>query len=140
MSKLVYLSYILDENTPTYGNRNKFIQQKKSNITNGDVANDTSIETTVHIGTHIDMPYHFFENGQTIEEFDINFFNSTNVLFVNIKPSNIIIKDELIKILEKVENKNTYEFLIIKTGICHNEIKKNFGNQIMVLTQLLQFI
>ena len=73
--KQFYLSYILDEKTPTYGNRNKFIQTKKSDISRGDVANDTAIETTVHIGTHIDMPYHFFEGGQTIEKFDIDFLN-----------------------------------------------------------------
>lgn len=40
---------------PTYGNRNKFITTKKSDISKGDVANDTTIQTTVHIGTHIDI-------------------------------------------------------------------------------------
>lgn len=126
MSKLIYLSYILDENTPTYGNRNKFIQQKKSNITNGDVANDTSIETTVHIGTHIDMPYHFFEDGQTIENFDINFFDFKNILFLEINSQNLIIKDELIDKLEKIKSKEIYELLIVKTGICNKRDTKEF--------------
>ena len=75
-NKRLYLSYLLDKNTPTYGNRNQFICEKKSDIAKGDVANDSSINTTVHIGTHIDMPYHFFENGQTIAYFDINYFSS----------------------------------------------------------------
>ena len=85
-NKFVYLSYILDDNTPSYGNRNKFITTKKSDISRGDVANDTTVETTVHIGTHIDMPYHFFEDGQTIEDFDIDFFNFENILFIEINP------------------------------------------------------
>ncbi len=83
--------------TPTYGNRNKFICEKKSDILKGDVANDSSIETTVHIGTHIDMPYHFYENGQTIENFDSQYFDFANVLFIDYLPKNIIINSDLIE-------------------------------------------
>jgi arylformamidase len=125
-SKLTYLSYILDENTPTYGNRNEFICEKKSDISNGDVANDSSINTTVHIGTHIDMPYHFFEDGQTIEDFDINYFRFVNILFVDMTPENIIVKDDLITILKEKLDKNKYDMLVVKTGICNKRDKKEF--------------
>ncbi|CAA6812678.1 MAG: Cyclase [uncultured Sulfurovum sp.] len=125
-SKYKYLSYILDENTPTYGNRNKFICEKKSDISKGDVANDTSISTTVHIGTHIDMPYHFFDNGQTIEDFDIDYFRFGTILFIDIIPDDIIIKDDLISYLEKVKNKNSYELIVIKTGICERRNTEEF--------------
>lgn len=131
-NKLLYLSYALDGTTPTYGNRNKFNQIEKSAISKGDVANDTTIETTVHIGTHIDMPYHFFEDGQTIEDFTLDFFLSERVLFISLKPKELIIKDELIETLDKIENKNSYEFLIVKTGICnkrdtHEFWESNYG-------------
>ena len=125
-TRLLYLSYILDEKTPTYGNRNKFICEKKFDISNGDVANDSSINTTVHIGTHIDMPYHFFENGQTIEDFDIDYFRFTNVLFIDILPENVIIKDDLITLLEKQANKNSYDILIVKTSICYKRDSEEF--------------
>jgi len=125
-SKLLYLSYILDENTPTYGNRNKFLCEKKSDISKGDVANDSSINTTVHIGTHIDMPYHFFHDGQTIEDFDINYFRFKNVLFIDMVPENVIIKDDLINILDTKENKEDYDILIVKTGICHKRNSEDF--------------
>lgn len=125
-SKLIYLSYILDSDTPTYGNRNKFICEKKSDISKGDVANDSSINTTVHIGTHIDMPYHFFEDGQTIEDFDIEYFRFENILFIDMIPENIIIKDDLIKILKNITNKDKYDMLVVKTSICHNRDKKKF--------------
>ena len=124
--KRLYLSYILDENTPTYGNRNQFVCEKKSDISKGDVANDSSINTTVHIGTHIDMPYHFFENGQTIEQFDIDYFSSDKVLYLDFIPKNLIIKDDLIALLEKVDDKEEYEFIIIKTGICNKRDKEEF--------------
>lgn len=127
--KLQYLSYVLDNNTPTYGNRNKFICEKKSSIANGDVANDSTINTTVHIGTHLDMPYHFFEDGQTIEDFDIDFFQFENVLFFEINPINLIVNMELLQELEKVVDKSRYELLIIKTGICHKRSQKDFWDK-----------
>lgn len=125
-SKLLYLSYVLDETTPTYGNRNKFVCKKKSNIAKGDIANDSSINTTVHIGTHIDMPYHFFEDGQTIEDFDVGYFRFEKILFIDFIPEDIIIKDDLITLLDTVENKSQYDLLIIKTGICYQRSKKIF--------------
>ena len=125
-SKLLYLSYLLDENTPTYGDRNRFVCEKKSNISKGDVANDSSINTTVHIGTHIDMPYHFFDNGQTIEDFNIDYFRFENILFIDMIPDNIIVKDDLVAILETMDDKNKYDMLVIKTGICDRRDQSEF--------------
>lgn len=125
-SKKIYLSHILDEKTPTYGARNIFTAVKKSDISKGDIANDTFIETTVHIGTHIDMPYHFFENGQTIEDFSIDFFECNKVLYIFLEPKNRIIDKELISHLEKVKDKESYDLLLVKTGICHKREEKEF--------------
>lgn len=124
----IFLSYILDINTPTYGDRNKFLIQKKSDISKGDVANDTSISTTVHIGTHIDMPYHFYENGQTIEEFPADFWIFDNILFLDIKPNSLIINDEIVNKLKNIQDIG-YEILIVKTGICHNRESENFWSE-----------
>ena len=125
-SKLMYLSHVLDENTPTYGNRNKFVCEKKSDISKGDIANDSSINSTVHIGTHVDMPYHFFEDGQTIEDFDIDYFRFNNVLFIDMTPKGVIVKDDLITLLKKQANKDSYDILIVKTGICHKRSSEDF--------------
>lgn len=132
MSKKVYLSYIIDEKTPTYGNRNIFKIEKKSSIPNGDVANDSSIKTTVHTGTHLDMPYHFYEDGQTVEDFNADFFEFNDILYIELKPKETVIKNELIERLEKVSNKDKYDILIVKTGICHKREedvfwKENYG-------------
>ena len=132
MTKKIYLSYVLDKNTPTYGNRNKFNMYKKSSILKGDIANDSFIETTVHIGTHIDMPYHFYENGQTIENFDVEYFYFNKILFLELNPNDLVVKDELIDLLKEIENKNSYDSIIVKTGICYKrneEIfwKENYG-------------
>ena len=137
-TKNIFLSYILDKQTPTYGDRNKFEQIKKSDISKGDVANDTTISTTVHIGTHIDMPYHFFEDGQTIEDFDADFwiFTQKEILFIELKIENLelIIKDKLINELEKIKDNSQFsilnsQLLIVKTGICNIRDKKEFWNE-----------
>jgi len=122
---MTYLSYILDKGTPAYGDRNRFNIIKKSDISKGDVANDSSISTNVHIGTHIDMPYHFYENGQTIEDFDADFWVFKKSLFIEIEPNGYIIKDEVIKKLDTIENIG-YEILVVKTGICHRRESPGF--------------
>ncbi len=123
--KTLFLSYLLDENTPTYGDRNKFEQMKKSDISKGDIANDTTISTTVHIGTHIDMPYHFYENGQTIEDYDAVFWRFLNPLFIEIEQDNLIINEKIVDKLRTIKNTG-YDILIIKTGICNLRGEEDF--------------
>lgn len=115
--KKLFLSHILDKNTPTYGNRSYFAIEKKSSIDRGDVANDSSINTTVHIGTHIDMPYHFYQNGQTINSYDASFWYFHKPLLIEITPRSLLIMDELIEVLESKVVDSETDFLIVKTGI-----------------------
>ncbi len=129
MTKRLYLSHLLDSQTPTYGNRNQFVCERRSAIAKGDVANDSHIETTVHIGTHIDMPYHFFEEGQTIEDFDSDFFAFNRVHFLSFTPQERVIHQELIDQLEPIEEKASIELLIIKTGICHQRTTPYFWEE-----------
>ncbi|MDQ7060698.1 MAG: cyclase family protein [Sulfurimonas sp.] len=125
---MIFLSYVLNTDTPTYGNRNNFEQVKKSDMSKGDVANDTSISTTVHIGTHIDMPYHFFEDGQTIKDFDADFWVFKKPLIIEIKQDDLVINKQLINKLNKINNIG-YDILIVKTGICDSRENKEFWNE-----------
>lgn len=115
---MIFLSYTLDIKTPTYGNRNKFEIIKKSDMSKGDLVNDSHISTSVHTGTHIDMPYHFYENGQTIKDFDAIFWIFKNPLIIELEPKELIIKDELIAKLDTIED-NDFDILVLKTGICN---------------------
>ncbi|MFK5974994.1 MAG: cyclase family protein [Sulfurovum sp.] len=115
---MIFLSYILNEQTPTYGNRNRFEAIKKSDISKGDVANDTTISTTVHIGTHIDMPYHFYEDGQTIKDFDADFWIFKKPLVIEIRQDELIINEKLIEELNNIEDTG-FDIVIVKTGICN---------------------
>lgn len=125
---MIFLSHILNQNTPTYGNKNRFECVKKSNISEGDVVNDSFISSTVHIGTHIDMPYHFYEDGQTIEDFEADFWLFCKPLIVEIQPTSLIIKDELLTKLNTLENTG-FDILIVKTGICNSRDKECFWSE-----------
>jgi len=115
---MIFLSHVLNQKTPTYGNRNSFLLEKKSDISKGDIANDSFIQTTVHIGTHLDLPYHFYAEGKTIEDFDADFWFFSNPLYVEISPRQSIIFEELIEVLEKIDRPKC-DILIVKTGICY---------------------
>ncbi|MGG7048316.1 MULTISPECIES: cyclase family protein [unclassified Campylobacter] len=111
-----FLSYAINENTPTYGNKDKFNISKTTCISEGAVANNSFISTTTHIGTHIDMPYHFYENGQSICDFDDSFWIFKNVVIVCINPLSLVIEKELMHSLENFDS--DCDFLIVKTGSC----------------------
>ena len=130
-----FLSYVINNKTPTYGNRGHFQTIKESSIEDGDVANNTSISTTTHIGTHLDMPYHFYKDGQTIEDFKADFwiYKYENVIFLELESDSkkFIIRDEIIDKLEKIKNNSlystsNYQMLIVKTGICFKRNQKEF--------------
>ncbi|WP_231723694.1 cyclase [Campylobacter iguaniorum] len=74
------------------------------------------------------MPYHFYENGQTIENFDTNFWIFNQILFINIQPCNLIIENELLSRLVDIKDIG-YEILIVKTGICNLRDKDIFWSQ-----------
>ncbi|MEX1308194.1 MAG: cyclase family protein, partial [Eubacteriales bacterium] len=44
--------------------------EKVMSIKNGDIVNLNELSLCAHTGTHIDAPYHFFEDGKKIEELD----------------------------------------------------------------------
>lgn len=69
MLNYISLSHILSENTPAYGNGEKPTFEKINSIKEGASSNKTRINTDSHLGTHVDFPYHFIEEGKKGEEF-----------------------------------------------------------------------
>ena len=50
------------------------VRHIRETIKSGNVCNITGIEMSVHNGTHVDAPYHFYDDGKTIDEIDLNKF------------------------------------------------------------------
>lgn len=111
----IFLSYHLDENTPSYGDRDKFIINFNSQIINGEGANTSKWTfTNNHMGTHIDTPYHFYQDGKKILDYKADDFYFQNIHMIE----EVCQEGKLIMLSEKQIKsipKNT-EFLIIKTG------------------------
>ena len=111
----IFLSYALDQNTPTYGNRDKFTIEPQSQIVNGVGANTSTWKfTNNHMGTHMDTPYHFYNSGKKTldyiaEDFCFNVVHFLEKIQVSGDLFTLTI-EELDQIPKEVE------FLIIKTG------------------------
>jgi len=113
-----FLSHILSASTPSYGNRDKFIVESKSDINLGDTANSSSWTfTNNHLGTHIDLPRHFCANGFTYEDYRPEDFIFNNVILVDYPCDKgvLIGRKELRDSLDGLSNELT-DLLIIRTS------------------------
>lgn len=128
MTKRLLLSHPLNPETPTYGGKTRAEFSKSSDMAKGDAANNTVLSMSLHTGTHIDMPCHFFADGQTAADFGIDFWFFESPLFIDIKPKGNVIKDELISQLTSAD-KNC-DCIIVRTGFDrydHEQLMKNPG-------------
>ena len=105
----IYLSYFLSESTPTYGGDEGVIHfEQIRSIKKGDTTNNLQLVFPNHIGTHIDFPYHFDDNGKKCEDYTPAFwiFNKIGVINCSI---------EMLPLeIEKLSS--AIEILILKTG------------------------
>lgn len=74
MSPVLYLSHVLDEDTPGYGGKPGFFRERATSITKGDSSNSSRWTLSNHIGTHIDAPFHFEDGGVTVDTYPASFW------------------------------------------------------------------
>ena len=117
MKKFLFLSHIVDDGTPTYGNEYTINIKKTASIEDGEIANESWISMPLHVGTHVDMPYHFYEEGQTIESYNAAYWVCKHPLFVSIEPKGHIIYEELVNVINSIELKKDIDILLVSTGI-----------------------
>lgn len=108
MSKetIVWLSHVLDENTPLYGGGKDWEWFRNKEIKKGDSCNTSRLLLPSHAGTHVDAPLHFIENGMAIEEYAVEdwIFNHPGLVFVDPEKGGLITPDDLnIKKNEKTD-------------------------------------
>ena len=90
--KSIFLSYNLSNNTPAYGNEGLLEINQISKIIDGDSCNKSELHFESHIGTHIDAPYHFDQQGLSLEKYKADFWVCNNPFVINYsaKPEEII--------------------------------------------------
>lgn len=70
LKKCVDLTHTLHPKFPTYSNKDSFLAEPIGEYSK-DGYNSSFIKVTEHVGTHIDAPFHFSENGKTVDEIEI---------------------------------------------------------------------
>jgi kynurenine formamidase len=120
--KPIYLSYFIDSNTPIYGGeKEKIIIEKIKSINNGDTSNNLYFKFPAHIGTHIDFPFHFSNNGKKCNDYLASFWIFHKVGFINCSINDF--EFELQKLPTEIE------ILIFKTGFGKNRNKEIYWSK-----------
>ncbi len=116
MGQIIRLSHIISQDSPSYGNRDWFSIKTNSAIQDGNNSNSSTwIFSNNHIGTHIDVPYHFCSNGKKTYELPLDnyFFNSVQLLDMPCNQAELIgIKE----IEQSLPIRKEIELLLIRTG------------------------
>ena len=91
--KIIDISHILNNNTPIYPEDYKINIEEYKNLEK-DNYNLNLLKTTLHTGTHIDMPIHLIENDRLTSDFSIDNFIGKGIV-LDVKGENPInMKDE----------------------------------------------
>jgi len=118
MGKWIYLSYPLSPDTPAYGGADSLKVAYSKSINQGDSCNASHWSLPNHLGTHIDFPKHFFDDGKTAAGYSAEFwvFQAPHILDISpIRPGTIIGS----QYLDLARISKDTDLLLLKT---------NFGN------------
>lgn len=80
------------------------IVEKLSKISDGSTCNLTAFSMCAHNGTHVDAPNHFYDNGKTIEQIDLEVY--VGITYV-VTHTGEITADDAIGMLEKAREEDS---------------------------------
>ena len=107
------------------------IAEKVVSIDAGDVYNMSTLSMCVHNGTHIDAPYHFLNDGNTVEQIPLEYFVGT--CYVVQRDGELTASDAQNIMLEAKENNATERILIGGNVIVTAEAAKVFADNAIKL-------
>jgi len=118
----IELSYKFDKNMPIYPGSPKEEIIPNTRIKQDDSSNTTTLIHFLHSGTHVDAPFHFYNNGRTIDQIPIEDFVYQTPLIIDkkLKKSELLEVEDLKKYGEKLY---LADILLFCTGYC--KIRKN---------------
>lgn len=71
-ARLIDISRPLQPSLAVWPGDTPFRKEAKQVLAEGDTVNLTTLTVSAHIGTHVDAPYHFDENGRHMDEVDLS--------------------------------------------------------------------
>jgi arylformamidase len=114
--RLLRLSHTLSNSTPTYGRYDPVEIKAIGNMQCGDLCNSTSIRTSTHAGTHVDVAKHFIKDGRSIDQFAAEewIFRKVCIVEVDIGPSGRHISAADIEAVASIDAQ--CDCLLLRTG------------------------
>ncbi|MCF6171899.1 MAG: cyclase family protein [Bacteroidales bacterium] len=112
---LLFLSHPYTSETPSYGNRDMVKVTANSSISSGETANSSCwVFTNNHIGTHIDVPFHFSNTGKKVIDIPARdwFFEKVALIDLPFNKAGLINDTDISKFDLDFE----MEMLLIRTG------------------------
>ena len=123
-----FLSYPLTKELSSYKNGKRINISYEKKICNADPCNQSKLEFSTHLGTHIDFPYHFDDKGKRGDEYvaeEFIFLNPEIIFIEKFLNKTSIIE---VKHFKNIVLKKETDFLIIKTGYCKNRFEEKYYN------------
>jgi arylformamidase len=80
---MIFLSHALSTETPAFGAGASFLREKTRSMARGDSSNSESWQFNNHLGTHIDLPKHFDDNGRSMSDYQAADFVFSKVTLID---------------------------------------------------------
>lgn len=102
-------------------------RERVAEIDNGDVCNLTAFSMCAHNGTHIDAPYHFYNDGKTVDEISLSELVGYACV---VSFDGEITADDAFNILHKAKSLNAGKRILFKgDAVVTDEAAKVFANE-----------
>ena len=121
MTRWVWLSHLLDTQTPLYGGEDVVHIVRDKDMAAGATCNTSRLSLPSHSGTHVDAPLHFLADGRGTDTFPPEFwvFRSPRLLDVTIRPGQLIGADDI-----DLGADDATELLLLRTGFEAHRFKR----------------
>lgn len=120
--KFFDISVPIHPELPVWPGDPQVVLERYRTLSRGDASNDSRMACSVHCGTHVDAPAHFFEDGATIEQLSLEILVGTATV-IEVPETDVITPD----LLEVQELSPQTERLIFKTK--NSDLWTNPGHQ-----------
>jgi kynurenine formamidase len=119
----------LNETVFGYGNGERFKKEVVSDMCCGSTSNNSKFSMPTHFGTHIDFPFHFYQDGKNSSQYEANDFVFDEVGIIELSNTESI-DDYLIRNshLDVSAIDTSCEILFIKTGFCNKRSTDEYWN------------
>ncbi len=122
-ARVIFLSHVLSPLTPGFGGQSAFEASSVKCMERGDSCNQSHWHLSNHIGTHVDVPFHFSSKGATVDEFGAQAWIFSKVYLASLD----FAKAELIEPTDWVQLiPLACELLLIRTGMERVRSEKSY--------------